>query len=59
MRHSYLSKKDIYFALHGAQITRKESRELIKQIDRCKMSMPKKVQTRKEMIVNEIELLFR
>jgi len=36
MRHSYLNKRDIYFASSQKHITSQESRELIKQLDECR-----------------------
>jgi len=36
MRHSYLNKKDIYFASSQRHITKQESRALIKQLDEYK-----------------------
>ena len=55
MRHSYLTRKDIYSAVAEKQITKKESRELIKKLDICsKAAAP--TQAKRRAIVNEIDL---
>jgi len=55
MRHSYLTRKDIYFAIAEKQITKQESRELIRKLDICSKSAAPSL-TKSRSIVNEIDM---